>query len=611
MLRPKITPFIVLVLLLPACTLPAATPTAPAPTAANTATLMPILADSATPTAVEPPPTNTPAPTQTPAASVTPLPTVDPFPTVNPWDGALVNWIPAGSFTMGADPGSTDFWGAEYPAHTVTLDAYVMYRNEVTNAMYQACVKAGVCPNPKKFQVTGVVAYFSNPTYDNYPVVYVTYADAMTYCQWAGGRLPTEAQWEKAARGTDARLYPWGNEPLDATRANFCGPGCPNAPNSTAQNDGFSGLAPVGYFPAGASPYGVNDMAGNVLEWVYDWFQSDYYGLSPAENPYGPTGGSQYVIRGGSWFNDQSALRTVARDSMVPDGAEDIIGFRCALPADATQWRSAPATVTPLPAPQNVPATNAKDGANLVLIPAGEFIMGADSGSLDFWGAEAPAHVVALDYYLIYQNEVTNAMYLSCVEAGSCSEPVTTTSRTRPEYFGAAGFAVYPVISVSYEQAASYCQWAGGRLPTEAEWEKAARGEDGRLYPWGNEAPDETRVNYCPVGCPNMPEAEAAREGSPDTKPVGSFPAGASPYGVNDMAGNVLEWVADWFQADYYATSPLANPPGPIQGERRILRGGSWYSAPSALRSAARASETPEQSFWTVGFRCVVDVAKP
>src|SRR5512145_1526572 len=142
--RPMLLTAFLFLLLLQACTSAPATPTAPAPTAASTATLMPILADSETPTAVQLPATNTPVPADTlaPTSTPTPLPTVDPFPTTNPWDGAPVSWIPAGDFIMGADAGSPDFWGAEYPAHTVTLDAFVIYRNEVTNAMYQACVKA-------------------------------------------------------------------------------------------------------------------------------------------------------------------------------------------------------------------------------------------------------------------------------------------------------------------------------------------------------------------------------------------------------------------------------------------------------------------------------------
>ncbi|MFZ6027185.1 MAG: SUMF1/EgtB/PvdO family nonheme iron enzyme [Chloroflexota bacterium] len=553
-------------------------------------------------------PADSPTFSPTAVSPATATPTVDPFPTVNPWDGALLNWIPAGRFIMGANPGSTDFWGAEAPAHTVMLDAFVMYRHEVTNAMYQACVKAAACSSPRTYSSPSAGLYFTNSSFNDYPVIYVTHGEAAAYCEWVGGRLPSEAEWEKAARGEDGRLYPWGNDPLDETRANFCGQDCPHDSANADLDDGYPDLAPVGSFPAGASPYGVMDMAGNVLEWTADWYQADYYAVSPAENPEGPASGSKHPIRGGSWFNDQSGLRTAARASMNSGDAADTLGFRCALPADVSQWRGLPTTPTPRPTPENLPAFNPIDRAELAFVPAGKFMMGADPGSPMFWGAEGPAHLVNLDDYLIYKTEVTNGMYLSCVDAGVCAEPVSTTSQTRPKYWGVPQFADYPVIYVSHTAASAYCTWAGGRLPTEAEWEKAARGTDGRLFPWGDERIDFDKANFCLGDCIHMSEEDAKQPGSPDTDRVASY-SGVSPYGVYDMAGNVGEWVADRFRADYYSVSPGENPTGPETGDRRVIRGGSWLNDPSALRTVARSSEVPYSTFNTVGFRCVMDVS--
>ena len=251
-----------------------------------------------------------------------------------------------------------------------------------------------------------------------------------------------------------------------------------------------------------------------------------------------------------------------------------------------------------------------RDEASMVYVLAGEFIMGSDPG-MDpyFWGAESPSHTVYVDAFWLYQTEVTNAMYAQCVEAGSCNLPKQTNTSTGADYYSNSSYADYPVIHVTWYQARDYCTWVGGRLPTEAEWEKAARGDDGRLFPWGNSYPSSSQANLCDQGCSNSGErVSALDDGYAETSPVGNYPAGASPYGALDMAGNVWEWVADWHQVGYYANSPYENPQGPAGGERKGMRGGSWFNGVDGVRAVARASRKPNDSFYSVGFRCVMDV---
>jgi formylglycine-generating enzyme required for sulfatase activity len=225
-----------------------------------------------------------------------------------------------------------------------------------------------------------------------------------------------------------------------------------------------------------------------------------------------------------------------------------------------------------------------------VYVPSGQFLMGSPEEELEAGKAEKPQHSVYLSTYWIDQTEVTNAMYLRCVREGVCRPPKETSSKTRPAYFDEPGFGDYPVIYVAWQDAEAYCRWAGRRLPSEAEWEKAARGIDGRVYPWGDYPPNAGMANFNnQVG---------------DTRPVASYPAGASPYGALNMAGNVAEWVADWYDPDYYPVSSASNPTGPETGEFRLLRGGSWYSLVRAIRVASRLSNYPDLQSDAVGFRC-------
>ena len=233
---------------------------------------------------------------------------------------------------MGSDA-SIDpyFWGAEAPIHTITLDGYWIYQMEVTNAMYQACVADQACPRPQWNYSQTRDTYYGDHAFDDYPVIYVSWVDAQSYCTWAGGRLPSEAEWEKAARGNqDERLFPWGDTPANSEQANFCDTNCSEYYAENNKNDGYADTSPVGTYPAGASPYGLLDMAGNVWEWTYDWFATPY-NKSITENPFGPANGTARVIRGGSFYNPSMDLRVVQRASLSPGKTLETLGFRCVL----------------------------------------------------------------------------------------------------------------------------------------------------------------------------------------------------------------------------------------------------------------------------------------
>lgn len=283
----------------------------------------PLLANlfAPTPTATQPP-----APSETPTRVVTPTkaftPTVTLFPTqITDPKGVTMRLVPAGEFTMGSDSISDN----EKPVHQVYLDAYYMDKYEVTNAAYRTCVDAGQCTPPHETYSISRSRYYGYSEFDDYPVIYVDWNQAQAYCKWRGASLPTEAQWEKAARGTDGRTYPWG-EGIDCIRANFGGPlgGC--------KHDTTFDTTRVGNYESGQSPFGIYDMVGNVWEWVADWYEGDYYQYSPSENPLGPRSDQNpdqnHSLRGGSWYygHPNSALR----HSGGPDFFYNDIGFRCA-----------------------------------------------------------------------------------------------------------------------------------------------------------------------------------------------------------------------------------------------------------------------------------------
>jgi formylglycine-generating enzyme required for sulfatase activity len=620
--------------------LPAATasPTPVAP--ADAPTGGPTSSDSQIPTRVTV--THAP-PTETAQAdgSLKSTPSNDPYKTwTRGLDGMVMVYVPGGTFQMGSTDDEVsealvrcresyrycnlDFYGQEAPQHSVALDGYWIDRTEVTQGQYLRCVEAGACQAPSACE-DGERATEDSSSEDH-PVVCVGWQDAQTYCEWAGARLPTEAEWEYAARGPDGNLYPWGGEPGGA-RQNYCDDTCTDAWADEAVDDGYPKTSPVYRYPEGASWCGALDMAGNVYEWVADWLGP--YPSGSLTNPTGPSSGYERVLRGSSWKSFWDRARGATRDSVSPDSRYDHIGFRCAgnletpepgaatLPSSpgtpgpevvATSVQAAQATAPPSASRLVDSRTRPIDGMMMAYVPAGTFPMGSTEADIDAvlsscgdfddgygkcrseaFEVEWPQHSVTLGGFWIDSTEVTNAQYSQCVAAGACTQSRLASD---PAY----NQDDYPVAGISRQDAADYCAWAGARLPTEAEWEYAARGPGGLVFPWGD-------VFDCAGG--NFgDDLTSCDDGFEGPAPAGAFPAGTSWCGAQDMAGNVWEWVADWYGA--YPSEAVASPAGPKSGTRGILRGGSWAYYPPFLRTAFRYPVPPTADYLAVGFRCAV-----
>ena len=516
-------------------------------------------------------PTATPSPIAQPTDTLAPTATSTPVLATGSDDVPMVE-IRAGEFIMGESYEraqvryltwrqapyaywhelKTDF-ANETPRLIVDLPTFAIDQFQVTIARFRACVQAGICNLPMNTSLHPLPIDPNDPQYDNYPAIGVPWSSAVAYCQWVGKRLPREAEWEKAARGTDGRSYPWGN----------------------TWNSSFVSeeLEPVGSHPQGASPSGTQDMLGPVLEWTAD-FYTPYPGNKSDESP-----STVRSVRGASILTETLAHVSV-RDGQPPDEpvrAIRWIGFRCA------RGQTPPPTLAETLVRAEVIQTPASiatvDLSRMAEVPAGEFIMGTDAPS--FPESTYPARRIYLDGFYIDKHEVTNAEYaeflnllngnyLAC-EGFTCAVvkqpgevPNGHLMLVHDRYASDPGFEKYPVTYVSWYGAHAYCRWQGKRLPTEAEWEKTARGTNGQLYPWGNVWDQGSKTD------------EQFHLHS-----VGEEPINVSPYGVYDMLGNAEEWVNDWYAVDYYAHAPDRNPLGSATGDNKVIRSNSSDGAKS------------------------------
>lgn len=546
------------------------------------------------------PPTLIPPPTLT--TTSTPAPTPTPVPATGSDDVPIVD-IPSGEFTMGIPYAETRrclgdcYWehqfelvtfDVETPQLVVDLPGFTIDQLPVTNVRYQTCVAAGIC-HPAELSDPDLPSdYSDNPIYANYPVRGVNWYDAGAYCGWVGKRLPTEVEWEKAARGTDSRHYPWGND----WNVEYVTP--------------F--LSAVGLHPKGASPFGVEDMLSDGGEWTSTLFQY-YPGNSGPAMDYGKPMGNEPTIRGFS-NSRQPFWWVTVRAKESPDSRRQRVGFRCV--RGPVPPPSLDETLVRVEVPVQPQPVERVDLTTMVYVPAGSFLMGYSEPYINLRGTNErayamPLHVVNLDAFYIDRYEVTYADYLlflntmggnelacdgfRCAAIQRPGDPDSLSSKILLEgkrYKVEPALEDVPVGDVSWYGATAYCVWQGKRLPTEAEWEKAARGTDGRLFPWGNEW---------------NPGWSTHNTGGPHS--IGSNPLDVSPYGVYDMLGNVVEWVEDWYAPDYYAHSPLQNPTGPADGERRVHRSlGGGVDAQGEIRFGLPRRSSGERDLPSTGFRC-------
>lgn len=498
--------------------------------------------------------------------------------------------VPSGVFRMGSVSESDALAPPdETPQHDSILSTFYISETPITNAQYRLFVDATGYTVPGHW-LDGCIP----DGLDDHPVTYVDWRDACAFCDWADCRLPGEEEWEKAARGCDGRRYPWGDEPPSGELTNFAG----NVGTTT----------PVGCYPLGVSPYGLQDTAGNVMEWTDTVFRP-YPLPSFPDTTEGPI-----ALRGGSYLHPATCVRCARRHSFFPTARDEYIGFRVAsgwkrkltdhgTTEEPDKERSDKAkTVHPyrrIVAPEPSRRT---DKARSILvsrpsvtfdwvnIPGGPFRMGSGTSEIEdaLFHEETPQLRVFAQDFLISRTPVTNGQYQRFVEGTGYPSPGHWLDRRISE-----SLADHPVTYVDWYDACAFCAWSGCRLPTEAEWEKAARGVDGRRYPWGEDSPDVRQARFAVMAGETTAEVRHA-------------PLGASPYGVLDMAGNVWEWVHTLYRP--YPYNSADGREEDASPDRRVLRGGSFLSPDARyLRCAARSRSYPVRRRDHIGFRVVWD----
>lgn len=548
---------------------------------------------------------------------------------INPKDGAEMVLIPAGEFLMGTTDDQLtklldktiphEWYSDQLPQHKVYLDAYYMYKTEVTAEQYRNFCRA----TQRKMPYRGNMDRW----HANDPILRISWYEAKAYSDWYGVSLPTEAQWEKAARGGDDRIFPWGNDwPPPAKSGNFGDesfknndPGLEVWTGSIKNyNDSFKELSPVSSFTA--NPFGIYDIAGNVPEWCSDWYSKDYYNKTTENNPTGPLIGKTKVCRGSSFVSSNKINLSCSYRYGKANPTEKSCGFRCVISGVDYKKLLAPIIMQPV---SSLPKKkiNPKDGMEMVLIPAGEFIMGTPEEKLkpllkdkpedflEWYMSESPQHKVYLGDFYMSKNKVNVVQYRKFCKATNRKMPPEPPWKWQDNH---------PIVNITWDEAEDYAFWSGGMLPTEAQWEKAAQGGDKRTYPWGNSWPPPTKAgNFGDKTLKhydhNYVMIKNYIDGFIYTSPVASFMP--NPYGVYDLAGNAKEWCYDDFDTNYYKKSPLVNPIGPFGSTMdytKVLRGSSWVDTDSvALRVSYRNAYFGKERVDSIGFRCVYFADKP
>jgi len=447
--------------------------------------------------------------------------------------------IPAGTFIFGEE-------GSEEEKH---LPDYWISKTPITNKVYQKFIDANPRHNVPKIFMGGDNNWDKkkrtfNPELAEHPVAITSWEDAVIFCMWAGLQLPTEEQWEKAARGTDGRAYPWGN----------------NDPTDQLCNFSKIGTTPVdNYSPLGDSPYGCMDMSGNVQEWCLD--KTGNQGDTTIDDS-----GDHRGLRGGSYLNNQDDAHITRKSYKVPNYGEEGMGFRVVLHHLS-------------PIIEDDKFIDEQIGLEFVRVPAGKFT----------FGEEEDEQEKNLPEYWISTTPVTNLVYQQFIDANP--------EYKIPKMFLGGVFnwdkkqrtfnselPWHPVAIISWDDAIAFCEWAGLQLPTEGQWEKAARGTDGRIYPWGNNDPTD---QLCSISGNGL-------------MPAGYYsPLGDSPYGCVDMSGNVREWCLDKIGDQGDTTIDDS-------GDQRAMRGGSYLDDQEKARVTYRSYYDPSYGNMDMGFRVIV-----
>ncbi len=455
----------------------------------------------------------------------------------------------------------------------LTKDDVLASLYAVTVGQYEQCVEDGSCNMPEALNTLAYRGMLDDPEEktgaEKLPMVYVTRDDAAAYCEWAGMRLPTEEEWREAARMAEGAV-------LTERDVNCVGANRKSYIHSA--NQAALTIPVTANRRKNTSVYGMVQMSGNVWEWTAGDDRTSESALA----------------LGGAWNSYLSAVGADAELETLSDYAADNIGFRCfadagSITTDHFELSEASLSVLSNPELWKAEGIRAKDDAEMVYIPASTFKMGVSNGAVD----EKPAHDVNLSAYWIDAYEVTNAQYALCVDDGVCSAPHETKSFRRPSYYGNPEFDNFPVIYVDREQAETYCEWAKTRLPTEAEWEFAAKGPEGYSYPWGNTF-SASKLNY-------------SGNGNYDTLAVDATPDDVSDWGVYNLGGNVAEWVYDRYQENWYSvTDQPDDPTGPENGKYYVIRGSSSQMSDNNARTADRFYAQMNTFNLDRGFRCAV-----